>query len=96
MLDQSINPDAPTKMEMAVEHHWGELNKAGMTIFSSENEIRYIVRDEIMHETMCDQAPFGLHYDITTNPKDFCSKITTLFENTLNNAMKEALTDYYS
>ena len=89
------SPIDTSEKDAAIERKWLELEKSGQAIFQSDDEIRYINRDEIMHEVLCDLNSFGLHYDMTVAPLDFSSKVLNLYDITINSAMKEAIEDFY-
>ena len=89
------SPIDTSEKDAAIERKWLELEKSGQAIFQSDDEIRYINRDEIMHEVLCDLNSFGLHYDMTVAPLDFSSKVLNLYDIAINSAMKEAIEDFY-
>jgi len=89
------SPIDTSERDAAIDRKWHELETTGMAIFSSDEENRYISRDEIMHDVICDLSSFGLHYDIAITPMSFAIKVAELFDMALNAAMEEAINDYY-
>ena len=95
MLDKHIDPDAPTKMEMAITHHWDELNSKGETTFKSDMEDRKISMDEITADCLADFDVNGLH-GLTLQGLPFIDTLRYMIRNKKHELMEEALEDFYS
>ena len=95
MLDNHIDPDAPTKMEDAIDHHWDELNSKGETIFKSGMEERAISMDGITSACLMDFDINGLH-GLTLQGMPFIDTLRDRIGVMKNDLMKEALEDFYN
>ena len=89
------SPIDTSEKDAAIERKWLELERSGQAIFQSDDEIRYINRDEVMADVIADLGSFGLHYDMTVAPLDFSSRVLKLYDIAINSAMKEAIEDFY-
>tara|TARA_R110000803_G_scaffold171310_1_gene234262 strand:- start:362 stop:643 length:282 start_codon:yes stop_codon:yes gene_type:complete len=89
------SPIDTSEKDAAIERKWLELEKSGQAIFQSDDENRYINRDEIMADVIADLGSFGLHYDMTVAPLGFSSRVLKLYDIAINSAMKEAIEDFY-
>jgi len=96
MLDHLINEDAPTKLELATEHHWDELNRTGVTVFNSDEETRLIDLDQITLDCLNDFRLLGLHNAVIDNPIEFMFELRRKVHNMKCDLMDEALEDFYS
>ena len=94
MLDNKINPDAPTKMEDATEYHWGELNRTGTTVFNSDEETRVIDMDLITLDCLNDFMLIGLH-KATQEGLPFIDALRGKIRTKKHELMEEALEDFY-
>ena len=94
MLDHLINPDAPTKMENAINYHWDELNRTGETTFKSAEEDRTISMDKITEYCLGDFGQLGLHAQ-TLQGLPFVSTLREMIKKRRNYLMDEALGDFY-
>ena len=90
------SPIDTSEKDAAIDRKWHDLETAGQTIFMSDEEMRIINRDEIMHEVLCNLNSFGLHYDVTVAPFTFALKIAKMFEAVLEQKMEEAIEDFYN
>ena len=94
MLDNHIDPDAPTTMEMAIEHHWYELNSKGETTFKSDMEDRTISMDEITADCLAEFDVNGLH-TVTQQGLPFINELRVKIRAMKNDLMETALEDFY-
>ena len=95
MLDNHIDPDAPTKMEMAIDHHWDELNSKGETTFKSDMEDRTISMNEITLDCLADFDVEGIH-TLTLQGLPFVDTLRDKIRVMKNDLMEEALEDFYN
>ena len=91
MLDHLINPDAPTKMEDAITHHWDEMNKDGKTTFVSDEENRTIDRNACL-VNIVNQSFTDLYSAIEGGNRDALIAMTDM---RIKFDMEEALKDFY-
>tara|TARA_R110002096_G_scaffold208392_1_gene394938 strand:- start:301 stop:588 length:288 start_codon:yes stop_codon:yes gene_type:complete len=90
------SPIDTSEKDAAIERKWHELEATGQVIFVSDDEIRIICKDEIMFEVLEELGSDHLFYDITVAVFSFALKVTKLFEAALNEAMEEAIEDFYN
>lgn len=94
MIDKHIDPDAPTRMEMAIDHHWDELKSKGETTFRSDEEDRTISMDAITEDCLVEFFGDGLHA-LTLQGLPFIDTLRNKIRVMKNDLMEEALEDYY-
>ena len=93
MLDNHIDPDAPTLIEDAANHHWDEMNKHGKTVFVSDEEDRVINRNKCLLDVVDDYFGGDLYSAIEGGNRD---AIIAMTDSRIEFEMSEALKDYYS
>ena len=91
-IDTSI---IDAERDALILNHWHNLNTTGLTIFESNEESRYICRDDVMSEVMGSMRSFGLHFDITVAPFAFATRVRKAYDIAINEIMEEAIKDYY-
>ena len=90
------SPIDTSEKDAAIARKWLELEIVGQAIFSSDDENRYINRDEVMADVIADMGSLGLHYDITVTPLNFSMRVKELYDVAINEAMNEAFEDFYN
>ena len=90
------SPIDTSERDAAIASKWLELETVGQAIFSSDDENRYINRDEVMADVIADMGSFGLHYDITVAPLSFSLRVKALYDIAINELMNEAFEDFYN
>ena len=92
MLDNHIDPDAPTKMEMAIDHHWGEMNEDGKTVFVSDEENRTVDRNVCMANIVSES--FGDLYSAVEGGNR--EALIVMTDMRIKFEMEEAFEDFYN
>tara|TARA_R110000851_G_scaffold105683_4_gene224300 strand:- start:770 stop:1063 length:294 start_codon:yes stop_codon:yes gene_type:complete len=96
MLNSPIDTSIiDAERDALILNHWHDLNTTGLTIFESDEERRYICRDDVIFEVMGSMRSFGLHFDITVAPLEFATRVRKLYDIAINEVMEEAIKDYY-
>jgi len=95
MLNHLIEEDEPSKLELATEHHWDELNGRGITTFSDDEETRVIDMDIITQDCLNDFRLLGL-YETTNEGLPFIEALRDKIRTMKNDLMETALEDFYS
>jgi len=90
--DTSIKDAARDEL---IEKHWQDLNKSGMTVFRSDNENRYIVSSEILHDVICEMSQPELNYDLYNQPLQLIADIKESHKKALKSLMTQAIQEFY-
>ena len=78
-----------------IDQHWEDLKKSGMTIFSSDEENRYITSSEILHDVICEISQPALEYDLYNQPEQLIEEIKQAHKKALKSEMNQAVKDFY-
>ena len=90
--DTSIKDAARDEL---IEEHWQKLKRIGMAVFRGDDETRYIVSSEILHNIVCELNQPEFEYDLYKQPDELLKKIKELHKQALKSEMEQAIQDFY-